>query len=147
MRIRDARGRRHRTKRDRALASPAARGLAQRELHRHGIRLPNAWRMIAMFIVLVVVTGLIMIGLGLDPRYAAFVAIAAVVLLIIVVSTYLRRRHLVAALITARICPICGYDLHGLSVEPDACTVCPECGATWRLAQREPRSVGRAMSE
>jgi hypothetical protein len=36
----------------------------------------------------------------------------------------------------AAICAACGYDLHGLTPEPDGCTVCPECGAAWRLAER-----------
>lgn len=31
-------------------------------------------------------------------------------------------------------CPACTYDIGGLRVESDGCTVCPECGAAWRLA-------------
>ncbi len=34
-----------------------------------------------------------------------------------------------------RACASCGYSLQRLSPEPDGCTVCPECGAAWRLAQ------------
>jgi hypothetical protein len=34
-----------------------------------------------------------------------------------------------------RLCPSCGYDLAGLEAGADGCTVCPECGAAWRLAQ------------
>lgn len=30
-------------------------------------------------------------------------------------------------------CLACGYELDGLSVEPDGCTVCPECGSAWRF--------------
>lgn len=30
-------------------------------------------------------------------------------------------------------CAACGYCLSGLVVETDGCTVCPECGAAWRL--------------
>jgi hypothetical protein len=36
-------------------------------------------------------------------------------------------------LIRLRLCASCGYDLRGSKVEPDGCTVCPECGAAWRL--------------
>ncbi len=31
-------------------------------------------------------------------------------------------------------CATCAYSLRGLPREPDGCTVCPECGAAWRLA-------------
>lgn len=31
------------------------------------------------------------------------------------------------------ICLICKYELKGLPPEPDGCTVCPECGAAWRI--------------
>ena len=30
-------------------------------------------------------------------------------------------------------CPACEYRMAALSPEPDGCTVCPECGAAWRL--------------
>lgn len=30
-------------------------------------------------------------------------------------------------------CPSCGYDLTRIAPEPDRCSVCPECGAAWRL--------------
>lgn len=32
-----------------------------------------------------------------------------------------------------RLCLACGYDMNGCKVENDGCTVCPECGAAWRL--------------
>lgn len=32
-------------------------------------------------------------------------------------------------------CPSCGYDLRPQPAHPDGCTVCPECGAAWRLGQ------------
>jgi hypothetical protein len=32
------------------------------------------------------------------------------------------------------LCAKCGYDLDGLAAAPDGCTVCPECGAAWRLS-------------
>ena len=34
-----------------------------------------------------------------------------------------------------RICPSCRYNLDGTSPESDGCTVCPECGAAWRLRE------------
>lgn len=35
--------------------------------------------------------------------------------------------------VRGRICPSCGYALENLDPAPDGCTVCPECGAAWRL--------------
>jgi len=35
--------------------------------------------------------------------------------------------------LTARRCPACSYGLEGIEPSPDRCTVCPECGAAWRL--------------
>jgi hypothetical protein len=37
----------------------------------------------------------------------------------------------------AEYCPACGHNLRGVSTESDGCTVCPECGAAWRV----PRSA------
>jgi hypothetical protein len=34
---------------------------------------------------------------------------------------------------SAHRCVCCGYDLCGLASEQAGCTVCPECGAAWRL--------------
>ncbi|MBY0112662.1 MAG: hypothetical protein K2Y21_07565 [Phycisphaerales bacterium] len=31
------------------------------------------------------------------------------------------------------LCPHCRFSLVGISPDPDGCTVCPECGAAWRL--------------
>ena len=31
-------------------------------------------------------------------------------------------------------CPSCEYELTGLVAEQDGATVCPECGAAWKLA-------------
>jgi hypothetical protein len=35
-------------------------------------------------------------------------------------------------------CVVCGYDMSGLKPEGDCCTVCPECGASWRFPIRGP---------
>ncbi len=32
-----------------------------------------------------------------------------------------------------RQCGACGYNLGDLRPEPDRCTLCPECGAAWKL--------------
>lgn len=33
-----------------------------------------------------------------------------------------------------RVCPACEYSLESSAPEPDGCTVCPECGAAWKLS-------------
>lgn len=39
----------------------------------------------------------------------------------------------VLAMTRAGVCASCGYLLSGCEAEADGCTVCPECGAAWRL--------------
>lgn len=36
------------------------------------------------------------------------------------------------------LCLGCEYVLRGIPPEPDGCTVCPECGAAWRLTSMSP---------
>lgn len=37
-------------------------------------------------------------------------------------------------------CPSCNYALGGLTLEPDGCTVCPECGSAWKLPESASKS-------
>jgi len=39
-------------------------------------------------------------------------------------------------LLRSEYCPSCGYSLAEVPPEPDGCSVCPECGAAWRRADR-----------
>lgn len=41
----------------------------------------------------------------------------------------------VAAMLESDLCPACAHGLNGLPPAPDGCTVCPECGAAWRVDQ------------
>lgn len=50
------------------------------------------------------------------------------------------------AMLAADRCPACGYDLAGSPVEPDACRVCPECGAAWILPRDRSESVEVTVS-
>ena len=34
-------------------------------------------------------------------------------------------------------CAACGYALEGVHTEQDGCTVCPECGAAWKLGESD----------
>lgn len=42
-------------------------------------------------------------------------------------------RAVVPSLLERGLCAQCGYSLRDATEEPDGCTVCPECGAAWRL--------------
>ena len=33
------------------------------------------------------------------------------------------------------LCPACHYDIAGCAAQADGCTVCPECGAAWRVGK------------
>lgn len=41
-------------------------------------------------------------------------------------------------------CPSCVHDLSGLTPDVDGCTVCPECGAAWKLPQHENKNEPHA---
>jgi len=47
-------------------------------------------------------------------------------------------------------CPSCLYTLKDIRVQDDRCTVCPECGAAWRLPpqnETEPRAQAQGSGE
>ncbi len=49
-----------------------------------------------------------------------------------------RSSKVATALLRARLCASCGYELEGINIETDGCRVCPECGAAWRLESSAP---------
>lgn len=46
--------------------------------------------------------------------------------------------RVIAALLFVGHCPRCGYGLRACGIDADGCTVCPECGAAWRVGRRGP---------
>ena len=40
---------------------------------------------------------------------------------------------IVKGVLLVRHCATCGYSLASVPPEPDGCTICPECGAAWKL--------------
>ncbi len=42
-------------------------------------------------------------------------------------------RRLLPLIRRCRLCANCGYEMGRIPAEPDGCTICPECGAAWRL--------------
>ena len=41
--------------------------------------------------------------------------------------------HAIGAMTRAGLCPACAYRIDDCQPEADGCTVCPECGAAWRM--------------
>lgn len=56
----------------------------------------------------------------------------------------MRRRDIARLHTLPPVCLACVYDLTGVPPDSDGCTVCPECGAAWKLT---PRSPENAMGE
>jgi hypothetical protein len=48
-----------------------------------------------------------------------------------------RSRAIIDHLLSKHRCPACAFDLRGLTADPDGCTICPECGAAWRLPPKD----------
>lgn len=44
------------------------------------------------------------------------------------------RGTVIEALLREGLCPSCGYEIKTVPPQADGCSVCPECGAAWRLA-------------
>lgn len=42
-------------------------------------------------------------------------------------------RYAIEAMTHAGLCASCGYRINSLQPDSDGCTVCPECGAAWRM--------------
>tara|TARA_R110000782_G_scaffold57258_30_gene119860 strand:- start:6950 stop:7294 length:345 start_codon:yes stop_codon:yes gene_type:complete len=45
-----------------------------------------------------------------------------------------RRDRIARELAWVRECLACNYSIDDLPAQPDGCTVCPECGAAWRMS-------------
>ncbi len=41
-------------------------------------------------------------------------------------------------------CGSCAHDLHAIHAEADGCTVCPECGAAWRVGAEQQAPIASA---
>jgi hypothetical protein len=77
----------------------------------------------------------------LSPEYPRLAAIGAAGIMgaLTAFLLYLNSKNsvltpfVVIAFLEERRCASCGHDLTGCTPQEDACTVCPECGAAWRL--------------
>jgi hypothetical protein len=75
-------------------------------------------------------------GARLSTVIGWMVAAAIAVFLQVMVASMFRShsyRKAGLACLRAGLCPSCGYDIATHAPEGDGCTVCPECGAAWRL--------------
>ncbi len=43
--------------------------------------------------------------------------------------------HAIRRTLLSRLCPACEFSLRDLQSHADGCTVCPECGAAWRIPE------------
>jgi len=95
-----------------------------------------------MFIDPLVLKGFFTPGLRvLASGIVSMLMISVSVVGIIALSRKIAAREIIATYVSQRLCASCGYGLHDAVIEPDACTICPECGAAWRLGER-PTSEG-----
>lgn len=89
----------------------------------------------------------VLIAAALVPAFVAFktnlpwwgkilVPIPASVVATLLMIALVRRvapRRIARDMVRAGYCASCGQDLTGLEPHEDGCTVCPECGAAWRV--------------
>jgi len=81
------------------------------------------------------------LGAGYSRTARVVVCVCVAALTAILIYRSLARQKMtpfiVGAFLAERRCPACGYDLAGAAPADDGCTVCPECGAAWKLALAE----------
>jgi len=98
-------------------------------------RADRRWK-IELAIGLTVFMG-ILVALLVIPRIGYQPAMFALPPLVVVVFIWSGRRYLRdryhRVILAKEYCPSCGYRLVAAPPEGDGCTVCPECGAAWRL--------------
>ena len=90
--------------------------------------------------------GLLVVALGHPASIALMTALFTAAILFVVTRS--QARHFARLedeyLTLPPVCLACGYELTDLIPEADDCSVCPECGAAWRIAslpQREHAPV------
>ena len=68
--------------------------------------------------------------------FGAVVVACALVVAVVVAAASMppaRSSDLVREWLAFGCCASCGYSLKGIHADADGCTVCPECGAAWKL--------------
>lgn len=150
----DDRGRCRRLRRTRenlrAALGQRPRGLIERARLRTYMHQLLFWGSPVLFFLLMWLLFMARAVIGLDENLAAFwiaVLLPAVIALLVALRSFfmipLDRRRAHARL---AICHACYYDLNRLTPEADRCTVCPECGAAWRIADAQPDAQPEAKT-
>jgi hypothetical protein len=88
--------------------------------------------LVAVVIVIGVVTLVIEEPLG-PSIVAAACGVFGLLLCFVVIAAPPGPDPVIEAAKDKRVCASCRYSLTGCRAEADGCTVCPECGAAWRL--------------
>lgn len=95
------------------------------------------------------VAGLLITGvLGLRGDWTGRIAMGGGIMVGVVAAMGLVRvrerryaRALASAVLGTGHCPSCHYEMRGLAAASDGCTVCPECGAAWRVRRGSSASA------
>jgi hypothetical protein len=103
-------------------------------------------RHVQVILVLASIPGFVLAVLGTfqvnsGNRLIGWVGVATGAIILFVPGFWWHYTHrgglrMVAVLRKHCLCSCCGYDLRKTPIAGDGCTVCPECGAAWRLENR-----------
>ena len=115
---------------------PARKAWADADYRRVTARTPK--QATPAFLRVLLAVGLGCFALSIIAAHANHSAPATVFLalgfLLVGLFTYgLRLESIPRELRALGLCPACLYDLSAFPPDPDRCTLCPECGAAWRL--------------
>ncbi len=70
---------------------------------------------------------------GNVPSWTPGLTLVPCVVVIVWASRHFIRGRYPRIILAHGFCPACGYNLAQLDPHEDGCTVCPECGAAWRI--------------
>lgn len=106
--------------------------------------------LVVLFVLPFVITAVV---IAINQPYGVLILLATLgpplILLGIVIATGRLdpRREEFETVKAARGCPACLYSLEGCREEADGCTICPECGAAWRMAGEGSKSAKQHSSK
>lgn len=93
------------------------------------------------FVGCVIVLGGVFANLTGISSLLEWIFVYSAVILIALMASRFQFKPMLAWLAERRLeraeCAACTFPLDGLSAEADGCTVCPECGAAWKLPEAE----------
>jgi hypothetical protein len=111
---------------------PAWMGEIHKQRHRKVVR-GNALILWAVAVIALIVAWLGKILFTFAWLLAALLAAVAMLIVLVLAVRRLDRIDRIQSMPAAGLCPACGYGIRGVRQADDGCTVCPECGAAWRV--------------